>query len=572
MSAIKAFVTKHQVPTYFALTFAISWSGALLVIGGGGGMRATTPTSDPRFAFAVMAMLLGPSVTGILLTWLVSGRGGLRELLSRLLRWRVGAMWYAVALLTAPILMTATLLWLSSASPAFLPGIFTSEDKASLLLISLAVGFSAGLFEELGWTGFAIPALRRRYGVLATGLVVGTLWSAWHLLPNVWSSRAASGELAMSAYLVAIGVGVFVGYLTAFRVLMVWVYELTESLFLGMLTHVSFTASLLTLNPLNLAGWNLQLYSFALAAMLWVAVAAFHVSLRYRQDLSAARARLAAVERHAISTKWGVVEYTERGSGDPLLVVHGIYHNCVGGLLSVRDLLTDRRVIAPCRFGYLGSSMPPNATPAAQADALAALLDALEIGQIDVIGLSAGATSALQLALRHPAKVKHLAVMVGNLPGSPTAVVQPSWAKSQRQLVMWRLRTFAPSTMVRMVAAVPRGFAMTSEDARFVTEFIDSLFPVSPEGFIFDAFVSNAAVNDYKLEALSVPTLIVHTKDDQLASHEASQRAAERIPGARFVSLESGGHLMLGQTKIIRDELAAFLAERSDRRAERVAS
>ena len=69
-----------------------------------------------------------------------------------------------------------------------------------------------------------------------------------------------------------------------------------------------------------------------------------------------------------------------------------------------------------------------------------------------------------------------------------------------------------------------------------------------------------------------MPTLIVHTKDDQLASHEASQRAAERIPGARFVSLESGGHLMLGQTKKIRDELADFFAERRDRRAERVAS
>jgi pimeloyl-ACP methyl ester carboxylesterase len=67
-------------------------------------------------------------------------------------------------------------------------------------------------------------------------------------------------------------------------------------------------------------------------------------------------------------------------------------------------------------------------------------------------------------------------------------------------------------------------------------------------------------VTNYHLEAVSVPTLIVHTKDDQLASHEASQRAAARIPGARFVSLESGGHLMLGQTKIIRDELAGFFA------------
>ena len=293
---------------------------------------------------------------------------------------------------------------------------------------------------------------------------------------------------------------------------------------------------------------------------------------RYRRDMNDARARLSIVDRHVISTPWGAVEYAERGYGDPVLVVHGIFHNCVGGLLSVRDF-SDRRFIAASRFGYLGSSMPPDATPAHQADALASLLDALDIAQVDVIGESAGATSALQLALRHPERVKHLAVLVGNLPGSPTAVVQPSLAKLfNRQLPLWVLRTFAPSMMVRLVAGLPKGFAMSSEDARFVTEFIDSLFPVSREGVDFDAFVSNAAVNNYNLEDISVPTLIVHTKDDQVASHDASQRAAERIPGARFVSLESGGHLMIGQTEIVRDELAKFFAERPNRGAERLAS
>jgi pimeloyl-ACP methyl ester carboxylesterase len=300
--------------------------------------------------------------------------------------------------------------------------------------------------------------------------------------------------------------------------------------------------------------------------------AVFRLVQRYRRDLSAARARLAAVERHVIATPWGAVEYAERGSGNPVLVVHGIFHNCVGGLLTVRDLSV-RRYIAPSRFGYLGSSLPPNATPADQADAFANLLDALDIDQIDVIGESAGATSALQLALRHPERVKHLVVLVGNLPGGPTAVVQPSFAKLlNRQVPLWVLRTLAPSMMVRLVAGLPKGFAVSSEDARSVTEFIDSLFPVSPEGVDFDAFVSNAHVNDYNLESINVPTLIVHTKDDQVASHEASQRAAERIRGARFVSLESGGHLMLGQTQIIRNELEIFFAERRDRRAERVAS
>jgi pimeloyl-ACP methyl ester carboxylesterase len=302
------------------------------------------------------------------------------------------------------------------------------------------------------------------------------------------------------------------------------------------------------------------------------ALAVSGVYLRYRRDLNAARARLAAVDRHVVSTRWGAVEYAERGSGNPVLVVHGIFHNCVGGLLSVREF-SDRRFIAASRFGYLGSGIPRDATPAHQADALAALLDALDIDRIDVIGESAGATSALQLALRHPERVKHLAVLVGNLPGSPTAVVQPSLAKLfNRQLPLWVLWTFAPAMMIRLVAGLPKGFAMSREDMRFVTEFIDSLFPVSPAGVDFDAFVSNADVNDYNLEAITVPTLIVHTKDDQIASHEASKRAAERIPGARFVSLESGGHLMLGQMKIVRDELAGFFAERRDRRAELVAS
>jgi pimeloyl-ACP methyl ester carboxylesterase len=113
--------------------------------------------------------------------------------------------------------------------------------------------------------------------------------------------------------------------------------------------------------------------------------------------------------------------------------------------------------------------------------------------------------------------------------------------------------------------------ARSADDDRLVTEFLDSLFPMTAEGYNFDLYVSNADVSNYDLEAVSVPTLIAHTRDDQLASHEASRRAAERIPGARFVSLESGGHLMLGQSREGRDALADFFADR-ERVAEPVAS
>ena len=283
MSTIRSFVGRHPSPVYFAVTFAISWGAALAAIGGSGGMRGTTPGSDPRFIYALMAMLAGPSMAGVLLTALVYGRTGLRRFRSRLLKWRVPIAWYAVALLTAPVIMTATLRALSFTSPVFLPGIFTSDQKASILLIGLAVGLSAGVFEELGWTGFAIPTLRQRHRLLGTGLIVGIWWSAWHLLPNLWSSRAASGELAMSTYLVATALGIFIGYLTAFRVLMAWVYEHTESISLAMLMHASFTASLLILNPVGLSGTRLVVYSFSLAAAVWLVVAAVAVAGRQQR-------------------------------------------------------------------------------------------------------------------------------------------------------------------------------------------------------------------------------------------------------------------------------------------------
>ena len=89
--------------------------------------------------------------------------------------------WYAVALLTAPLVTILTLLALSLTSPAFVPAIITAEDKASLLLSGIAVGLIVPVFEELGWTGFATPRLRLRHGVLGTGLIMGLLWGAWHL-------------------------------------------------------------------------------------------------------------------------------------------------------------------------------------------------------------------------------------------------------------------------------------------------------------------------------------------------------------------------------------------------------
>jgi CAAX protease family protein len=160
----------------------------------------TREVSEGLMPFVYLATLLGPSIAGILLTGLVDGRTGLRKLLSRLRRWRVGARWYAVALLTAPLLIAATLFVLSLTSPEFLPVIVTSDNKASLLLTGIVMGLVVGFFEELGWTGFAIPRLRLRYGVLTTGLIVSLLWGAWHF-PLFAGSVASTGAISPALYL-----------------------------------------------------------------------------------------------------------------------------------------------------------------------------------------------------------------------------------------------------------------------------------------------------------------------------------------------------------------------------------
>jgi membrane protease YdiL (CAAX protease family) len=285
MTSISTFIKRHSIPIYYILTFAISWSAVLLVIGGPGGIPGTPEDLERLLPVAILAMLTGPTIAGLLMTGLVRGRAGYRELLSRLLRWRVSARWYAVALLTAPLMSMAVLFALSLSSPAFLPAIFASGASPSSLLFGIAAALAAGLFEELGWTGFVTPELRRRYSVLATGLIMGVLWGAWHLLTNdFWAGGESSGGLPLALFVTVNGLGFMVGQLVAYRVLMVWVFDRTGSLLVAVLMHASLTASALILGPLAISGAASLIYALVLAVAMWAVVAA--VALAGRGELS----------------------------------------------------------------------------------------------------------------------------------------------------------------------------------------------------------------------------------------------------------------------------------------------
>lgn len=271
------FAERHPVTAFYLLVFAISWGGILILVAPGG-IPGSPEQVQSLFPLTLVALFAGPSVAGLVMTALVSGRNGFRELRGRLLRWRVGARWYAAALLTGPVLVAAILWILSLRSPQFTSAIVTADDRIGLIVFGLAWGLvGGGLLEELGWTGFAVPRLRRRHSALVTGLIVGLLWGAWHFLIAFWASRGLAGEGPLADFIGGF-MAFYVVALPAYRILMVWVHDRTGSLLVVMLMHAALSASTIILQP-SAPGVHLT-WNLVLAVALWVIVIAIHLAGR----------------------------------------------------------------------------------------------------------------------------------------------------------------------------------------------------------------------------------------------------------------------------------------------------
>jgi pimeloyl-ACP methyl ester carboxylesterase len=283
------------------------------------------------------------------------------------------------------------------------------------------------------------------------------------------------------------------------------------------------------------------------------------------------RARAAASEgARAATTSFGPIEFAETGSGMPLLSIHGAGGGFDQGILNAKELVGDAyRIIAPSRFGYLGTPIPADPSPATQADAHAALLDHLKVDRTVAVGISAGARSAIEFSLRHPERVSALILIVPATyaPANPVAVESSRASRFAFWLVnagadfaWWVTEKLAPSVLIRFLGVPPEVVAKAPKaDQDRVRQIVRSVQPLSRRfpGINID---SNPALIRLPLEKIRSPTLVIAARDDLFNTLPAAEFAAANIPNAKLIIYDTGGHLLVGRDAEVRSSIADFLA------------
>jgi 2-hydroxy-6-oxonona-2,4-dienedioate hydrolase len=286
------------------------------------------------------------------------------------------------------------------------------------------------------------------------------------------------------------------------------------------------------------------------------------------RDMESLRVRL-VTESRTVKTNHGPIEFATWGSGPSVLVVHG----AAGGYDQGRLIATtfggpSFRWIAPSRFGYLGSPLPNDASPIAQADAFAEMLNALGVDRIAIIAMSGGVPPSLQFAQRHPDRVSAL-VLLSSAPFTPlTAKDQklaiPVWvyhAVFSSDFPYWIIRKVAPRTLEAIFDVTPALRArLTPDEIHFLSEIIDAFQPVTKR--IAGLRNEGAAINPktrYNLQEVAAPALVIHAKDDGINPFAVGEFTADHLARAEFMPLDSGGHLLLGHHEEVRARVKSFL-------------
>jgi membrane protease YdiL (CAAX protease family) len=234
-------LARHPLTSFFVLAYALSWLGWSPWFLSQAGVGLLPYDGGPFSTLLnVAALVLGPTLSALVVTGATEGKDGVRRLLCRIVMWRVGFRWYAFVLLGIPAIVLA--------SAVVVPGALASFDASAVpkvMFLYVTAGlfflFAGGpFFEEIGWRGFALPRLQRLYGPLGGTLILGVLWALWHLplflIPD-WDTPHGS----------VLDVALFVGLAIGIAVVLTWVFNSTKgSVLMTILAHGSFNMAVVS--------------------------------------------------------------------------------------------------------------------------------------------------------------------------------------------------------------------------------------------------------------------------------------------------------------------------------------
>lgn len=264
-----------------------------------------------------------------------------------------------------------------------------------------------------------------------------------------------------------------------------------------------------------------------------------------------------------VETDLGVIEYAEIGNGPAILAIHGSPGGYAIGQDGAFWAQAGFRYLSLSRPGYLRTPVSVGKTMEEQADAMAALLDALAIEKVTIIASSGGGPSGLQFALRHPERCSSLVLI--------SAVVQQlenndsgrrAIAIESTSLVSWIFTTIITEKPEWVFPSLDPLLAPNGDPRQYDEYIAISLeaLPFGPrrDGWLND-FEQMWQLPDYPLAEITCPTLIVHGLEDTQAPFRAAEHAAETIPNAEILKLE-GGHLApIMQRETVMPKIADFL-------------
>jgi membrane protease YdiL (CAAX protease family) len=227
-AALRQLVARHPLASYLVLAFAFAWGAMapLLLSQRGLGVFPLDPPAAAVTGFNSLASYVGLLLPTVLVAAAADGTAGVRDLLSRCLRWRAGLGWYLLALFGVPSAVLVAALPLAGAAPLVaLPGkwgLLVAVAVPGVLVPFLLIN----LPEEAGWTGFLQARLQARHGPLSASLLVAPAFALIHLPAYFVAGWISQDKVPLARFPEALlTLGVTAVFAVFFRVLVVWLYN-----------------------------------------------------------------------------------------------------------------------------------------------------------------------------------------------------------------------------------------------------------------------------------------------------------------------------------------------------------